>query len=180
MKLHINMSEIFLSGGSAGGNLAGVLANLQTNPDYAKEMGITPVLDKDAIHGMVFISALLDNSQYGVTHNVLIDYMFYWAGRVYLRINELVYDKEASRLSNVIDNVTADYPPSLISDGNSGSFFDQAFAMNARLVELGVECKLIYYPKTVATLAHGYEDLGSPYAKITQDRMIEFMNTHAD
>ena len=179
-ELNLNMSEIFLSGGSAGGNLAGVLANLQTNSDYAKEMGITPVLEKDAIHGMVFISALLDNSQYGVTHNVLIDYMFYWAGRVYLRINELVYDKEASRLSNVIDNVTADYPPSLISDGNSGSFFDQAFAMNARLVELGVECKLIYYPKTVATLAHGYEDLGSPYAKITQDRMIEFMNAHCE
>ena len=179
-ELHLNMSEVFLSGGSAGGNLAGVLANLQTNPDYAKEMGVTPALDKDDIHGMVFISSLLDNSQYGVTHNVAIDYMFYWAGRVYLRTNELVYDKEASRLSNVIDNVTADYPPSLISDGNSGSFFDQAFAMNARLVELGVECKLIYYPKTVATLAHGYEDLGSPYAKITQDRMIEFMNAHCE
>ncbi len=52
--------------------------------------------------------------------------------------------------------------------------------MNVRLVELGVECKLIYYPKTVATLAHGYEDLGSDYAKITQDRIIEFMNAYAD
>lgn len=35
--------------------------------------------------------------------------------------------------------------------------------MNACLVEPGVECKLIYYPKTVATLAHGHEDLGSDY-----------------
>lgn len=94
--------------------------------------------------------------------------------------NDIVYDKEASRLSNVIDNVSVNYPPALISDGNSGSFFDQAFAMNARLVELGVESKLIYYPKTTATLSHGYEDLGSDYAKITQDRMIEFMNAHAE
>ena len=178
--LALNMDAVFLSGGSAGGNLAGVMANLQTNPEYAAEMGITPALDSDDIRGVVFISALLDNSQYGVTHNIVIDYMFYWAGRVYLNTNDLVYNKEASRLSNVIDNVSANYPPSLISDGNSGSFFDQAFAMNARLIELGVECKLIYYPKTVATLAHGYEDLGSDYAKITQDRMIEFMNAHAD
>lgn len=178
-ELGLNMDAVFLSGGSAGGNLAGVMANLQTNPAYAAEMGIEPALAPDAIRGVVFISALLDNSQYGVTHDLAIDYMFYWAGRVYLHTNELVYDKEASRLSNVIDNVTANYPPSLISDGNSGSFFDQAFAMNARLLELGVECKLVYYPKTVATLAHGYEDLGSPYAKITQDRMIEFMNAHA-
>ena len=179
-ELNINMDAVFLSGGSAGGNLAGVMANLQTNPEYADEMGITPALNPEDIKGMVFISALLDNSQYGVTHNVAIDYMFYWAGRVYLDTNELVYDKEASRLSNVIDNVTENYPPSLISDGNSGSFFDQAFAMNARLLELGVESKLVYYPKTVATLSHGYEDLGSDYAKITQDRMIEFMNEHCE
>lgn len=179
-ELEINMSEIFLSGGSAGGNLAGVLANLQTNPDYAAEMGMEASLSPTDIKGVVFISALLDNSQYGVTHNAVIDYMFYWAGRVYLNTNELVYDREASRLSNVIDNVSADYPPALISDGNSGSFFDQAFAMNARLVELGVDCKLIYYPKNVAKLPHGYEDLGSDYAKITQDRMIEFMNAHCN
>ena len=50
--------------------------------------------------------------------------------------------------------------------------------MNARLLELGVESKLVYYPKTVVKLSHGYENLGSDYAKITQDRMIEFMNTH--
>ena len=179
-ELGLNMDAVFLSGGSAGSNLAGVMANLQTNPEYAAEMGITPALDSDDIRGVVFISAQLDNSQYGVTHNVVIDYMFYWAGRVYLNTNDIVYDKETSRLSNVIDNVSANYPPALISDGNSGSFFDQAFAMNARLVELGVECKLIYYSKTVATLAHGYEDLGSPYAKITQDRMIEFMNAHCE
>lgn len=178
--LNLNMDAVFLSGGSAGGNLAGVMANLQTNPKYADEMGITPALNSEDIKGVVFISALLDNSQYGVTHNIAIDYMFYWAGRVYLNTNELVYDKEASRLSNVIDNVSENYPPTLISDGNSGSFFDQAFAMNARLVELGVESKLIYYPKTVAILSHGYEDLGSDYAKITQDRMIEFMNAHCE
>ncbi len=178
--LKLNMDAVFLSGGSAGGNLAGVMANLQTNLEYADEMGIIPALNPEYIKGVVFISALLDNSQYGVTHNIAIDYMFYWAGRIYLNTNELVYDKEASRLSNVIDNVTENYPPALISDGNSGSFFDQAFAMNARLLELGVECKLIYYPKTVATLSHGYEDLGSDYAKITQDRMIEFMDAHCE
>ena len=177
-ELRLNMDEVFLSGGSAGGNLAGVLANLQTNPEYAAEMGIAPALRPDAIRGMIFISTLFDNSQYGVTHNVIIDYMFDWAGRVYLSTNDIVYDKEASRLSNVIDNVSASYPPSLISDGNSGSFFDQAFAMNARLIQLGVESKLVYYPKSFATLAHGYEDLGSEYAQITQDRMIEFMNAH--
>lgn len=174
----INMEKIFLVGGSAGGNLIGVMANLQTNPEYAAEMNIKPALEKDTIKGVLFESALLDNSQYGVTHNVTIDYLFYQLGRVYLQTNDLKYDREKVTLSNVIDNVCKDFPPSLISDGNSGTFFDQAFAMNAKLTELGVETKFIYYPESVAVLGHGYEELGSDYSRITQQRMIEFMERY--
>ena len=180
-ELGLNMEQVFLDGGSAGGNLAGVLANLQTSSDYAQKMQITPGLNATDIRGVLFESALFDNSQYGVTHDVGIDYLFYQLGRVYLRLNDLQHDTSGKIAnSNVIDNVTAQFPPCVISDGNSGTFYEQAFAMNAKLVELGVECKFIYYPKTVARLGHGYESLGSDYAKITQDRMIEFMNTHAD
>lgn len=179
-ELGLNMEQVFLDGGSAGGNLAGVLANLQTNPDYAQKMQITPALNETDIRGVLFESSLLDNSQYGVTHDVGMDYLFYQLGRVYLQINDLQHDTTGKVAdSNVIDNVTAGFPPCVISDGNSGTFYEQAFAMNARLVELGVECKLIYYPKTVERLGHGYESLGSPYAKITQDRMLEFMNEHS-
>ena len=180
-ELGLNMEQVFLDGGSAGGNLAGVLANLQTSSDYAQKMQITPGLNATDIRGVLFESALFDNSQYGVTHDVGIDYLFYQLGRVYLRLNDLQHDTSGKIAnSNVIDNVTAQFPPCVISDGNSGTFYEQAFAMNAKLVELGVECKFIYYPKTVARLGHGYESLGSDYAKITQDRMIEFMNAHAD
>ena len=180
-ELGLNMEQVFLDGGSAGGNLAGVLANLQTNPDYARKMQITPGLNAADIRGVIFESALFDNSQYGVTHDVGIDYLFYQLGRVYLRLNDLQHDTSGKIAnSNVIDNVTSQFPPCIISDGNSGTFYEQAFAMNAKLVELGVECKFIYYPKSVARLGHGYESLGSSYAEITQERMLEFMNAHAE
>ena len=180
-ELGLNMEQVFLDGGSAGGNLAGVLANLQTNPDYAQKMQITPGLNAEDIRSVLFESALFDNSQYGVTHDIGIDYLFYQLGRVYLQRNDLQHDTSGKIAnSNVIDNVTAQFPPCVISDGNSGTFYEQAFAMNAKLVELGVECKLIYYPKTVARLGHGYESLGSSYAEVTQERMLEFMNAHAE
>ena len=180
-ELGLNMEQVFLNGGSAGGNLAGVLANLQTNPDYAQKMQITPALDAENIRGILFESSLFDNSQYGVTHDVGMDYLFYQLGRVYLQLNDLQHDTTGKvAASNVIDNVTTNFPPCVISDGNSGTFYEQAFAMNARLVELGVECKFIYYPKTVARLGHGYESLGSPCAKVTQERMLEFMNAHCE
>ncbi len=43
-------------------------------------------------------------------------------------------------------NVSANYPTALISDGNSGSFFDQAFAMNARLEGRSETNKAIDFP----------------------------------
>lgn len=60
--LNLNMDAVFLSGGSAGGNLAGIMANLQTNPEYAEEMEITSALSPEEVKGVVFISALFDNS----------------------------------------------------------------------------------------------------------------------
>lgn len=177
-QLNINMEKVFLLGGSAGGNLAGVMANIQTNEEYANQMNITPALDKDTVRGVLFESALFDNSQYGVTHDISIDYLFYQLGRIYLNTNDLKYDKQKVTLSNVTDNVTATFPPSFISDGNSGSFFEQAFEMNSKLIELGVDVQFVYYPKSIAKLGHGYEESGSKYADITQQRMIEFMEKY--
>ena len=57
-ELELNMEQIFLDGGSAGGNLAGVLTNLQTNPDYAQKMQITPALNAKDIRGILFESSL--------------------------------------------------------------------------------------------------------------------------
>lgn len=177
-KLHLNMEHLFLAGSSAGGNLAGVLANIQTNELYAKQMNLTPVLSKSAIRGVIFESTLFDNSQYGVTHEIPRDYLFYQLGRVYLQTNDLKYDKNSVTLSNVTEFVTKDFPPSFISDGNSGSFYDQAAKMQTLLTDLGVDCHFVCYPQSEIILKHGYEESDSEYALRTRNAMMEFMDKY--
>lgn len=177
-ELSLTMDRVFLAGSSAGGNLAGVLANLQTNEAYASQMGITPALSKSAIRGVIFESTLFDNSQYGITHEIPRDYLFYQLGRVYLQTNELKYDKNSVTHSNVTEFVTEDFPPSFISDGNTGSFYDQAQEMYTRLTNLGVDCQFVFYPKSEAVLKHGYEESGSSYALRTRNAMLEFMDSY--
>lgn len=180
-ELNLNMNQIFIGGGSAGGNLAAVLANIQTNPEYAALLNEDAVVQISNIKGIILEGGLVDNSQYGVTHNTFLDYLFYNLGRVYLKTNDLVYDIDTVKISSATPYLTENFPKTFISDGNTATFYDQAFEFNARLTELGVPTVFNYFPKSVASsLAHGFEVSGSYYSQITKRNIIRFMNNNID
>lgn len=167
---------VAFAGASAGGNLAGVMANLQTNPAYAAQMELEPAFSGDDVKAVIFEGGLMDNRVFGVTHDIVSDYIFYHMGRVYLKTNELK-GNNALAPSNVIDNVSANFPPSFISDGNAGTFYDQARAMEARLKELGVPVKLnIFSQEEAGVLGHGFEERGAEWGLKTVGMILDFLD----
>lgn len=177
-KYNLNMNKVILGGGSAGGNLAGVLTNIQTNPEYAKAINTSPVLKKDQIKAVFFQGGAADNSKIGITESAIIDWMFYNVGRVYLESNNL-YESEFLTKSNVTDYVTSDFPPVFISDGNKGTPYGQNFVLYSKFQELGVESKLSYFHKEYAgPLGHGFDEFGGKYADISMENLIEFLQTN--
>ena len=50
--------------------------------------------------------------------------------------------------------------------------------MTKKLDNLGVDTKLNYFPKEEASLAHGFEESGSKYAKETFQNMFKFLNKY--
>lgn len=62
-KYGIRMDQLVIGGLSAGGQLAGQFMNIQTNPAYAKEMGMKAILGKGDVKAMLFHSALLEALQ---------------------------------------------------------------------------------------------------------------------
>ncbi|MGK9044196.1 alpha/beta hydrolase [Mammaliicoccus vitulinus] len=177
-KYDLNMDKVILGGGSAGGNLAGVLTNIQTNPDYAKVMNTRPVLKKDQIKAVFFQGGAADNSKIGVTDSSIFDWLFYNVARVYLESNNL-YESEFLTKSNVTDYVTSDFPPVFISDGNKGTPYGQNFVLYSKFQELGVESKLSYFHKEYAgPLGHGFDEFGGKYADISMENLIEFLQTN--
>ncbi len=172
----LSMEHVVLAGASAGGNLAGVLANIETNPNYAEKMDIRPAFPVGTLKAMIFEGGLMDNRLFGVTHNALYDYVFYHMGRVYLSTNELI-GNDALAPSNVIDNVTERFPPSFISDGNYATFYDQARALDKRLRELGVTTQLNIFPiEQAGKLVHGFEESGSEWGKKTTLLITAFLD----
>lgn len=176
----LDMTNVVIGGGSAGGNLAGLLVNIQTNPRYGALLDENAAINPDYIKAVIFESSLLDNSQFGVTGSVLTDWIYTHLGRIYLEINELKTDDKIVTPSNVTEYVTENFPPSFISDGNTGSFGEQAFALNEKLTNLGVDAKLNYYSAEEAILHHGFEESGSEQAKETFKNMFDFLSRYVE
>lgn len=174
VKLGLDLSHVAFGGDSAGGQLIGQFINIQTNDAYAREMGMMPVLSKGAIKAAVFFSGLLDLERFGVTHFPITDKLFSKCGYAYFNTHELAGNKGCIQ-ADVIRHATSAFPPSFISDGNNGTFYDQASDFSKRLTELGVKNELVLYPASEAKLGHGYETGDSPQAKTTKQRAIRFL-----
>lgn len=177
-ELNLDMTRVVIGGGSAGGNLAGTLINIQTNPEYASLVGENAMIDKQYILAGVFEGGLFDNSRFGNTGSAMVDWSFLQLGRAYLGINELATNKEVVTPTNVLDYVTKDFVPSFLSDGNTGTFNEQAEDMAALLDSYGVPNELSFFDKSEAVLAHGFEESGSEYADQAFERMFAFLDQY--
>lgn len=173
-KYGIDMSKIIFTGGSAGGHLEGQFVNIQTNEAYAKELGITPVLDKESIVAVIFNSALLDNERFGKTGTAIIDYLFTQCGRTYFNCNRLEGNRNVIQ-SNVIENMTKDFPACYISDGNTGTFNEQAKELYEKTKALGIISYFNFHEKSEVMLFHGYEQDGSESSIDNMKKQIKFL-----
>jgi acetyl esterase/lipase len=170
------MNTIVVGGGSAGGQLVGQYVNIQTNSEYATEMGMIASIKKEDIKAVVFNSALLDSTRFDKTGNFIINRLFGALGRLYFDTDNLRKSTEVEQ-SNVISHLISDFPPSFITDGNHGTFTDQAIDLDKRMTELAIPHVFNYYDVSEAKLGHGYESsLDNEYAKKNFAQMLAFLN----
>ncbi|MBP1916753.1 acetyl esterase/lipase [Lederbergia galactosidilyticus] len=180
LKTHANeygldMEKVILGGSSAGGHIIGQFAMIQTDQDYAQEMKIPSVLAVDSIKGIIFNSALFEPTKFAQSKDSwLKDYLWSIYGRAYWG-NDYETNQYAKQ-ADLVKNVTNNYPPVFISDGNTASFYKQASAFDKKLAALGIEHQFNYYEKKVATLPHGYEvTFDQHYAQKNMKKMLGFV-----
>lgn len=173
----LDMEKIVFGGGSAGGQIMAQTACLQTNPEYAKEMGISAILDHGEIKAVYLGCSLLDNERFGKTSSFLTNYFFYQMGRAYFHNIGILEGNSEVKQSNIITHVTKDYPASFICDGNAGTFNQQAHDLDERLTELGVmHTALIYDSPDDPKLIHGFDTLEYDIGKMCMEQMTCFVS----
>ncbi|MBB2949100.1 putative esterase [Actinoplanes lutulentus] len=177
----LDMSRVVIGGGSAGGHIAAQFAVVQTNPAFATEIGIKPVLAASALKAVALDSAALDASRAGRTEaaDAFNDWQFTLAARAYLEMSGFPQAGDAGvDQADIITHVSAQFPPAFIADGNYGTFPDQAQDLSDRLTALSVTNELLLPPLSEAKLGHGYMGLSeSKYVDDYNAKKIAFLAT---
>lgn len=177
-KFHVDPTRIVLAGDSAGAQLTSQLANIITNPAYAKQMNITPSLSASALKGVVLNCGIYEMSTLLGQKGILGwgDDVALWA---YTGDRDLASSAALDEMS-AINHVTSNFPATFISGGNADPLTDANSKPFAdKLTELGVEVTSLFWPKDYEpALPHEYQfRLNLDAAQTALTRTVDFLNS---
>ncbi|EON72973.1 alpha/beta hydrolase [Lysinibacillus sphaericus] len=149
----IDKNNFVVSGGSAGGQLAGQLTIIQTNNEYAEKYGFKVTKDI-TLKGVILNCALLDITRVDNTGFTFTNWLFNGMVRAYFGSNEFESQSEVAE-ANVIENANVDFPSTYLTDGTVATFTDQALDFKEKLSSLGIDVTIYITPEE-SNQAHGY------------------------
>jgi len=176
VRLHIDSSQYVLAGDSAGAQIAAQLAAVTTNPGYADEMKITPALSPQHLKGLMLACGVYDASlaDYSGSEGKFLNPVL-WA---YMGRKDFLNDA-FFKTASVINYITKDFPPSLITAGNGDPLLQQSIKFNDKLVSLGVQTTPLFYEADhQPSLPHEYQfNLDSPDGQNALAQILAFLSS---
>lgn len=147
-RLHADMNKVVLAGDSAGANLSAQMAAIITNPDYAREVGVTPTLQPEQLRGVVLNCGIYMMNGL-VTPDPALPKLIGWGTDVsvwaYSGTRDFA-DPVILQMSPYY-HVTKDFPSTYISGGNADPLTDaQSKPMAQKLKGLGIDVTSRFFP----------------------------------
>ena len=173
-------SRLFLAGDSAGGQIAAQAANTLTNEEFGKKMPFQLSLPRENLKGVLLYSSLLAGDKMtDLSSNLFSKQFFQMVGWGYFGEKKW-YQTHLYQESDIIENVSQDFPPTFITDGNYISFEEQARKLVSRLDTLGVANDSLFFPQDEYHLPHEYQFVQNTLpAQIAAERTVEFLDKHS-
>jgi acetyl esterase/lipase len=176
-RLHIDPSQIFLAGDSAGSQIVAQVANTVVDPVYAAEVGLRPELAPNQLKGLLLNCGAYDlklaSSQTGLG-GWFVD-MVLWA---YSGKKDYAHDPKM-RPASVYDYVNSSFPPSFITAGNADPLESQSREFARKLAKLGVSTSTLFYAADhQPELPHEYQfNLDIADGQTALVRMVAFLQS---
>ncbi len=164
----IDMSQIVLRGGSAGADMVEMYGVAMQNAEYAKAMGLTPVVDDTQVKTIVVNEAALTPDVYEFRMNAML--------RTWMGTHNLKSGKGALiDASKFITGKTV--PMFIISSNDTNIFYQSSLDLEAALQAVGSDNEHYYCDPSVEILGHGFSDTftTSPGARDCMDREEAFV-----
>jgi acetyl esterase/lipase len=173
-RLGIDASRVVLAGDSAGAQIAAQVALLVSDEAYARGVGIDVDLPPSALRGVVLFCGAYDFTlARGSTP--LGSWLVDTAIRSYL--GRLRHDDDVTTQGSIPQNVTAAFPPALVSAGNGDPLLPHTLRLVESLEDKAVEHEaLLFAEDHEPRLGHEFQfDLDSAAGREALDRAVAFI-----
>jgi acetyl esterase/lipase len=177
-RLHVDPTQFVLAGDSAGAHITVQVAAIVTNPDYARDVGVDPTIERTQLRGVALFCGVYDLARVDASspfRDVLRVALWAYSGSRHARD-----DHRFTSATAVIDRVTETFPATFLTVGNTDPLATQSAAIAAALTSHGVEIDtLVYPPDHQPPLGHEYQfDLDLDDAGTALVRLISFLRRH--
>ncbi len=175
-RLGLDPGRIVLAGDSAGAQLAAQLAAVMTTPGYAEQVGVPAPAPPECLRGAVLACGPYDLARLGVgagatARRLVHAVLWAYSGR-------RGHGRDASfATANVIDHLSAAFPPALITVGNADPLREHSRMLAGRLRDLGHAPETVFFPEDhTPALGHEYQfQLDLPDARAFLERLRGFL-----
>ncbi|WP_438781038.1 alpha/beta hydrolase [Enterococcus sp. DIV2469a] len=173
----LDFDQLFFGGDSAGAQIAGQYVALQTNPAYAKEMSFDQDIPASALKGFISYCGPLDLKQIAGTSSDDRFMKFFVKTVAWSLLGKKEWqDSPHLQEISLVDKLTADFPPTYITDGNAYSFEDQGIAFANQLQALDIPVTSRFYKGDSETVTHEYQfDYSLPQAQACLTETLTFI-----
>lgn len=155
---YLDFTKIAFGGDSAGAQIAGQFVVVQTNPTYAQQMNMTATVPQNHLKAFISYSGPMDLQQLKTLPATNL-FMKFFARTVAW---DLIGHKEwkthpAVDEASIAQHVTADFPPTYVTDGNTFSFPEQGQAFEQALNDQKVPVEGLFFPESHRKIYHEYQ-----------------------
>ena len=176
----LNLDALFFGGDSAGAQIALQYVATQSNPAYGREVGLEPLIAKEALKGALSYCGPVDLQQ--MAHQTVSSAMmkFFVKTVAWSLIGTKDWPHHPDLLqASLVLQVTADFPPTYITDGNAYSFQEQGIALEEKLTSLGVPVTSLFFKDEAKEISHEYQfNYALPESQTVYQQTLDFLTTY--
>lgn len=175
----IDFDTFCLAGDSAGAQIAGQYAAVESDSRLADQMGIERRLGANGIRAMLLYCGPYDLITLAEVEDPIVSFFFEQIGWAYMGRRDWRNDDVLAQAS-LSRQVSERFPPSYVTDGNTGSFESQARVLLAALEAHGVPTVSRFFDRSKQTVHHEYQFfLNEDTALIALGDTLSFLDTWA-